>query len=150
MERLPEYIANHPFLAAAALMLAVLVIVVESRIMLRGATGVGPAEAVQLLNQGALVIDVRDPERFAQGHIIGARNVPSANLAGQADALKKWKEKPVIICCDAGMTSASAARTLRAGGFTRVVNLKGGLGAWERENLPVVKETSDVKERKSA
>ncbi len=150
MERLPDYISNHPFLAAAALALVVLVIVVEARIRLRGATGVVPVDAVQLLNQGALVIDVRDPERFAEGHIIGARNVPSANLAAQADALKKWKEKPVIICCDAGMTSATAARTLRASGFTKVVNLKGGLAAWQGENLPVVKATGEAKERKSA
>ena len=48
-------------------------------------------------------------------------------------------EKPVIVYCENGMASASAARTLRTGGFNKVVTLRGGLQSWRQENLPLVK-----------
>jgi rhodanese-related sulfurtransferase len=44
------------------------------------------------------------------------------------------------------MTSGSAVRTLRANGFTKVVNLRGGLGAWQQENLPLVRSGAERKE----
>jgi rhodanese-related sulfurtransferase len=53
--------------------------------------------------------------------------------------LKKWRDKNVIIYCDSGRDGALAARTLQKGGFTKVFNLDGGLGAWVKENLPLVK-----------
>lgn len=139
MNRLLEYTSNHPFLVAAAVILAVLAIVIEIRHRARGSNSVGPADAVRLTNSGALVIDVRDPKEFEAGHIIDARNIPAAEIASRADSLKKYKEKPVIVCCESGFASAAAARALRAAGFTKVVTLRGGLQSWRQESLPLVK-----------
>ena len=139
MNRFFEYTINHPFLIAAAAILAVLAIVIEMRHRSRGASAIGTADAVRLANTGALVVDVRDSKDYEAGHIIEARHIPAAELGSRAESLKKFKEKPVIVYCDAGFTSAGAARQLRASGFNKVVTLSGGLNSWRQENLPLVK-----------
>ena len=139
MNRFFEYTTNHPFLIAAAAILAVLAIVIEMRHRSRGASAIGTADAVRLANTGALVVDVRDSKDYEAGHIIEARHIPAADIASRAESLKKFKEKPVIVYCDGGFTSAGAARQLRASGFNKVVTLSGGLNSWRQENLPLVK-----------
>ena len=84
-------------------------------------------QAVRLMNQGALVIDLRAKELYDAGHIGDARNVPAAELESQADSLKKWRDKNVITYCDSGASGASGARTLMKLGFTKVFNLQRGL-----------------------
>ena len=139
MNRFFEYTTNHPFLVAAAAILAVLAVVIEMRHRARGSTSIGTNDAIRLQNSGALLLDVRDAKDYEAGHIIEARHIPAAEIASRADSLKKFKEKPVIVYCDGGFTSAGAARALRASGFTKVVTLNGGLNSWRQENLPLVK-----------
>jgi rhodanese-related sulfurtransferase len=139
MSRFVEYITNHPFLVAAAAILAVLAIAFELRQRSRGFAAVGPVDAVRLVNAGAVVLDVRDEKAFEAGHIIDARSVPAADVAQRADTLKKFKEKPVLVYCDTGFAASGVAKTLHALGFTKVVSLRGGLQSWLQENLPVVK-----------
>ncbi len=139
MERLLEYITRHPFLAGGTAALAIAVIVYEASRARSGGQSVGPMDAVRLMNQGALLVDVRSQAEFDSGHILDARHVPQEQLAGSTEALKKYKDKVVITCCESGMRSGAAARVLQAQGFTKVVNLKGGLQAWRAENLPLVK-----------
>lgn len=107
----------------------------------RGAGGpwVSTAEATHLINrEDALVIDVRDPGEYGAGHILGARNVPVARL-DEAD-LAKRKERPVVVYCDTGDRASKAVSALKKQGFTRVVNLTGGLRAWQQAGLPVEKK----------
>lgn len=139
MNRFFEYTTNHPYLVAAAAILAVLVVVIELRQRARGGSSVGTNDAVRLANTGALLLDVRDAKDYEAGHIIEARNIPAAEVASRAESLKKFKEKPVIVYCEGGFTSAGAARALRDSGFTKVVTLAGGLNSWRQENLPLVK-----------
>jgi rhodanese-related sulfurtransferase len=91
------------------------------------------------MNQGAIVLDLRPKAAYDAGHIGDARNVPAAELESQGDALKKWREKNVITYCDSGVNGASSARALTKMGFTKVFNLQGGVNAWVKENLPLVK-----------
>jgi rhodanese-related sulfurtransferase len=139
MDRLLEYITRHPFLAGGTAALALAVLAYEASRARGGGQSVGPTDAVRLLNQGALLLDVRNQAEFDSGHIIDAKHVPQDQLAGSAEALKKYKDKVVIACCESGMRSGAAARVLQAQGFTKIVNLKGGLQAWRAENLPLVK-----------
>jgi rhodanese-related sulfurtransferase len=139
MSRFVEFASNHPFLIAAAVILAVLAIVIELRARARGFAAIGVQDAVRLVNSGALVIDVRDQKAYEGGHIIDARSIPAAELASKAESLKKFKEKPVLVYCDSGFSAASAAKTLQGLGFTKVVSLRGGLHGWLQENLPIVK-----------
>ncbi|HYM36701.1 MAG TPA: rhodanese-like domain-containing protein [Steroidobacteraceae bacterium] len=138
MSQLGEFIQHHPLLTTGVVLLAVAAIAIEIRHRLRGAAALSPAQAVQLINGGALIVDVRSAEAFAGGHIIDARNIVDSELQGQADTLKKYKEKPVILYCDNGGASAAAARLLKSLGFTKAVNLSGGLAAWKQDNLPTV------------
>jgi len=139
MDRLLEYITRHPFLAGGTAALALAVLAYEASRARSGGQSVGPMDAVRLLNQGALVLDVRSQAEFDSGHILDAKHVPQDQLASSAEALKKYKDKVVIACCESGMRSGAAARVLQAQGYTKVVNLKGGLQAWRSENLPLVK-----------
>ncbi|HEX2565404.1 MAG TPA: rhodanese-like domain-containing protein [Burkholderiales bacterium] len=104
-----------------------------------GGPWVSTAQATHLINrEDALVIDVREPGEFGGGHILGARNVPLARVDGSGE-LAKRKDKPVIVYCDGGERAAKAAAALRKLGFSRVVNLNGGLQAWQQAGLPVEK-----------
>jgi rhodanese-related sulfurtransferase len=144
MNRFLEFIQNHPYLITATLVVAIAAIVMELRYRKGTSAAIGPLDAVRLINSGALVLDVRPAEAFAGGHIIDARHVAAEELSKEAENLKKkYREKPVILCCDSGMTSAGAANTLKAQGFSKVVNLRGGLQAWKQENLPLVIDSAD-------
>jgi rhodanese-related sulfurtransferase len=139
MERLLEYITRHPFLAGGTAVLALAVLAYEASRARSGGQSVGPMDAVRLMNQGAVLLDVRSQAEFDSGHILDSRHVPQDQLASSTETLKKYKDKVVIACCESGMRSGAAARVLQAQGFSKVVNLKGGLQAWRAENLPLVK-----------
>jgi rhodanese-related sulfurtransferase len=139
MQRLIEFIGHHPYLAGGALLAAVAVIVSEVRERMKSFAALSSMQAVRLMNQGALVIDLRAKDAFDAGHIGEARNVPAVELEAQSDALKKWRDRAVITYCDSGVSGAGAARTLARLGFTKVFNLEGGLNAWLKDNLPLTK-----------
>jgi rhodanese-related sulfurtransferase len=141
MERILEYAARHPILFGGTVVLALAVAAYEFSRARSGGQAIGPTEAIRLMNQGALLLDVRSQAEYDGGHILDARHVPQDQVAAQAaDGLKRFKDKVVITCCESGMRSQAAARVLQAQGFTKVVNLRGGLQAWRADNLPLVKD----------
>lgn len=105
-----------------------------------GGPWVSTLQATQLMNRDdALVVDLRPAAEFAGGHILGARNVPLADMARRAGELDKYKAKPVIVYCGAGNSSGAGVSLLRKHGFANVVNLSGGFAAWQQAGLPVEK-----------
>jgi rhodanese-related sulfurtransferase len=148
MERLFEYAANHPLLAGGLVAVGIVVIANEIRHKLRAGASVSPQEAVGLINEGAVVLDIRAAAQFEKGHVLDARNIPLADMDTRAASLERFKESPVVVYCDTGMSSQKAAEKLRGLGFTRVFNLRGGLGAWRQENLPVMKGAKSKSRRK--
>jgi len=141
MQRLIEYISQHYFLVVGAAVAALAVTAYELRERSQSFAGLSAPQAVRLMNQGAIVLDLRSKADYDAGHIGDARNVPASELAAQADSLKKWRDKSVITYCDSGINGASTARALTKLGFTKVFNLQGGLNAWVKENMPLVKTT---------
>jgi rhodanese-related sulfurtransferase len=139
MDRLIEFAGNHPYLVSAAVLMLVLVIVSELRARIQDFAAVAPHDAIRLMNQGGLVIDVRAGEQYEAGHISESRHIPQKDLAASAESLRKYKDKPVITYCDTGLSGGAAARELSRLGFAKVFNLRGGLGAWQKENLPLVR-----------
>ena len=98
-----------------------------------------PAEFQQAIQvKGIQLVDVRRPEEFKEGHIKGAT---LANWQDQeafkAQAAKLDKTKPVYVYCLAGVRSAKAAGWLTEQGFTKVVNLEGGIEAWKNAGKPL-------------
>jgi rhodanese-related sulfurtransferase len=139
MDRLFEFIGHHPLLASAAALAALLVAAYEMRLRGQSAGGVSPQDLIRLMNQGALVLDIRPQEQYATGHINGARAMPSDQLPKASDTLKRYKEKPVVVYCDGGSVAPAAVRQLTAQGFTKAFSLRGGIAAWRAENLPLAK-----------
>ena len=82
---------------------------------------------------------MRDPGEYGAGHILGAKNLPVSRIDEGGAELAKRKDRPLIVYCEGSDRSSKAAAALRRQGFTRVVNLSGGLGAWQQAGLPVEK-----------
>ncbi|HEY9017119.1 rhodanese-like domain-containing protein [Thiomicrospira sp.] len=110
---------------------------------------VSPEEATRLYNQGALVIDVRTDAEYKTGFIGEARHIPVADLKAKVASLSAHKDKNVLLYCQTGARSASAANTLVKEGFTQVSNLRGGVMAWKMSGLPLNQPVSRKTRRKA-
>jgi rhodanese-related sulfurtransferase len=139
MEHLSEYLHNHPWISALAVLMIVVVAVYEFRARGLSYSAVSPQEAIRLMNGGAAVFDVRDEAAFAAGHIAQAKPLTEAQIAAADEHLKKYRQKNVIVYCDQGVRAGAVVRRLHAQGFTQVFNLQGGLAAWRAEQLPLKK-----------
>jgi rhodanese-related sulfurtransferase len=102
-----------------------------------GVKQISPQEAVLLFNhEDALVLDVREPSEWSDGHIIKAKHIPLSQLKTRLPDLEKFKNKPIVTVCRSGNRSGSACGTLKKAGFENVFNLAGGMLAWEQAGLP--------------
>ena len=138
MDRILEFAGNNTLLVFALVTTFLLVIFTELRRKATGMLAVQPGDAVKLINNDAVVVDLRSTEAFSRGHIVNAKSVPFDELEGHIEKLASFKNKPIVAVCDAGVTSNKAANTLRNSGFESVYNLKGGMTAWSQAGLPVV------------
>jgi rhodanese-related sulfurtransferase len=111
--------------------------------LLKGASGgLDTVAAVQLINrEKAVLIDVCEPEEFAQGHAGGAKNVPLGQLESQLPLIVKNKNLPVIMVCQVGARASRAAAQARKMGYEQAQALSGGLRAWRDASLPVEKSS---------
>jgi rhodanese-related sulfurtransferase len=139
MAQLVEFAGNHVWLVTGLVVAWSAVLFYELKLRTQGATHVSAADAVRLINKGALVIDVRKPEDYQAGHIVNARNVPVERVQQGDDAIAKKKDKILLAVCADGATSGRAAGHLRKSGYPNAFSLKGGLAGWRADNLPLVK-----------
>ncbi len=139
-DNLAHYSDLHPLLVWGTAAVAVVAIVVEIRARSESFASVSPQEAIQLMNRGALAIDLRPEGEFADGHVPGARRMDGEQVLKAAELLKKHQGKSLIVCCKTGSLAAAAVRQLREQGFAQAVTLRGGLSAWRAEHLPVEKQ----------
>lgn len=96
--------------------------------------GIRSTDYARLVEQGAIIVDVRTGGEFSQGHIQGSVNIPVDRIEQQADKLKA-KNKPVITCCASGMRSATAKSILESKGIAEVYNG----GSWQGLNRKISK-----------
>jgi len=102
--------------------------------------GLSPQDMVQLMNrEKAIVIDVCEPDEFASGHVVGAKNLPLGQLEAKLPQVAKNKSTPVVMVCQVGARSARAAAMATKLGYENVQSLAGGLKAWQAANMPVEK-----------
>lgn len=98
-----------------------------------------PAQAVQVINrEKGVLIDVSEPEEYAKGHAVGARNIPFGQLEGHKQ-LPSNKALPLVLVCPTGARAGRAAGMLRKLGYEKAQVLAGGLKAWRDASLPVEK-----------
>ncbi len=104
------------------------------------ARDIGPDEARQVLARppaGLVVLDIRTPEEFRDGHLPGARNLDffAPDFRQRLEALARG-DAPVLLYCRSGNRSGQAMRLLRQWGRDDVLHLAGGFRAWRAAGLP--------------
>ncbi len=134
MEQLAEFVTNHWILVTLFIVVSVALLTNITRSM----GGVTPNQAVTMMNKNnAVVIDVRPEKDFKKGHIIGSKNFPASTLPQMKGKLEKFKDAPVLVCCQSGNTSADSAKKIRELGVDNAQLIRGGIFAWEQEGLPL-------------
>lgn len=95
-----------------------------------------PALAKKLVSEGAVLLDVRTVEEYAERHLDKSVNIPIDKLNAQMSEVEKLtsgdKTKPIVVYCQAGGRAGRAKTLLAAAGYTQVTNL-GGIDAWEKK-----------------
>lgn len=109
------------------LVVVALVLVVAYFMFLKGGD-VSSADARQLVQGGARLVDVRTPGEFAAGHIPGALNIPVQQLDSRMSELQP-QDTAVVVYCRSGHRSGNAARMLKSAGFKAVHDL-GPMSRW--------------------
>ncbi|MDR3741898.1 MAG: rhodanese-like domain-containing protein [Terracidiphilus sp.] len=97
-------------------------------IRVRRSGQVSKKEAAELVKNGAIIVDVRNPDEFQRGHLSQAYNMPLNNIESSMMEKFKDREKPVLLHCQSGFRSARAKGMLERKGYKHVYNL----GSYER------------------
>lgn len=141
MEQFLEFVTRHPYLVASFVLVLGLLIFSELRRRSYGGNDISPLQATQFLNhENAILVDVREDKEFAEGHIVDALHIPLGKLNDESKTLNKHRKKSIIAYCRTGHRSAAACARLRKQGFDSVYNLRGGVTAWQRDNLPLTRD----------
>jgi molybdopterin/thiamine biosynthesis adenylyltransferase/rhodanese-related sulfurtransferase len=98
---------------------------------------VAPAEALARQGQGAVLIDVREPDEVAQGSPPGAQRIVRGFLELRIEDAVADKAAPVLVMCAGGVRSLFAAEGLQKLGYADVSSVAGGFNRWKNEGLPV-------------
>lgn len=101
--------------------------------------GVDVRTAATLQSQGALLLDVREPEEYAELRAPKSLSIPLGRIHTRMDELQPYRDKPICVIDRAGVRSARAVEKLQQAGFSQVSNVKGGLVDWEQAGLPLLR-----------
>jgi hydroxyacylglutathione hydrolase len=109
----------------------------ESGLPVATLPNVTPPELAQRLRNdpALLVLDVREPVEWAESHIGGATHIPMREVAARLAELPR--NRPIALVCRGGARSSLVGSMLLSRGFTDLVNVWGGMGAWQQAGLPV-------------
>ena len=140
MSQLIEFAGNNMLLVGGFLVVTVLIIKMELDSRMSGIAQLQPMEAVRLMDDDTLVLDVIEASEFTNGHINHALHIPMSKLKERVGELEKHKNKKVLAYCRSGSRSNYACKLLKKSGFENVHNLAGGIMAWSSSNLPMTKK----------
>lgn len=101
---------------------------------------VTPTEAHELIEAGAVLVDVREEDEWSAGHAPEALFIPMGQVASRIDEIAG--DAPAVIVCRSGGRSNTVTQLLNANGID-AVNLAGGMQAWQRGGLPVVTDAGE-------
>jgi len=141
MEQIITLATNHPMLSAAWVGIILMIIFTSVKIQLSPIKKVSPQELTFLMNNSdGVVLDIRAEKDFKVSHILDAKPFTTEKANKKEFAtLEKYKNKPIIVVCYAGITASTVANQLFKAGFTEVNLLKGGMNAWTGAGLPTSK-----------
>ncbi len=108
---------------------------------LKSTYDISPQQAVLLMSHepDTVVVDVREDSEYQSGHIKDSIHIPLSKLKSRVSELDKYKDKNIIVSCRSGSRSGRACGVMKKNGFDKVHNLRGGVLAWENDNLPMTR-----------
>ena len=133
MAEILDFINNNALLVGAMVTVFLLAIFNELKIKEGDICGLTPIEAVKLINQNAVVYDLRNPTTYNQKHIIGATNIEAEGLLANNHDNKNL----LLLVCEGGSVSKKTSLSLRKKNLDNIFYIKGGQAAWEAGSLPV-------------
>jgi sulfur-carrier protein adenylyltransferase/sulfurtransferase len=99
---------------------------------------VDPSEVRELIGEGVEIVDVRETEEFAAGHLPGAKHVPRSYLETRIEGVVSDRDAQIVLYCQSGNRSAYGARTLTEDlGYTNVSSMTGGIVLWKDRGYEV-------------
>ena len=125
--------------ARAVAAAAVLALAACASLQRQAVRSVDAARALKLSKSSrTVIVDVRNPDEYAAGHLPGARLLPVGEIAKRLSELPADKKTPLLLYCLAGKRSTQAVGVLKEEGYLRIYNLLGGITAWKQAGYPVV------------
>ncbi|WP_435275270.1 rhodanese-like domain-containing protein [Psychrobium sp. nBUS_13] len=142
MQEMIEFFQANIWLATAWVILFLAVVFTSIRASINGVKKINHQQATMLMNrQDAVVIDVRGDGEYKKGHILGSKLMPLSKFKNNDLAsIEKYKDTPIIVVCNSGMTSNQACQMMQKLGFNDLYNLQGGITEWRNANLPLTKK----------
>ena len=138
MNQFMQFVIGHWMLFVALIAILALILFEETKKSAYGVAQVSPQQATHLINHdNAVVVDIRDASSFQNGHLIDAINI--ADIETNIKKFNKYKSRPIILVCKVGPDSGKAGAILKKQGFDKVYSLAGGIAAWQKTDLPLVK-----------
>ena len=131
-----EFINENLILVSLTIFVFLLAIFNELKIKEGNICGLSPLQAVQLINQNAVIFDLRNRSEFEKKHLIDSQNTTAEDILNKASSLKK----PVLLVCDTGGASKKSSLALRQKNIEQAFYIKGGIIEWERASLPTTSE----------
>ncbi|MBL4632182.1 MAG: rhodanese-like domain-containing protein [Paraglaciecola sp.] len=141
MEQLITFAGENGMLSAVWVALVVMIIVTTVKMKMSPIKQISTQDLTFLMNrEEGIALDIRKDKEFKAGHILEAISLPSEKIKEKGlTSLEKYKDKPIIVVCAAGMSAVQIANDLFKAGFSRVSVLKGGMNSWTGAGLPVAK-----------
>lgn len=142
LQQAQQFATNHTIMVVA--WVAIFVAVLVS--LYKGATSktkiVDNAGLTALINnEEGVVLDIRSDDDFRNGHIIDSQHLfPTDVKTGKIQSIEKFKDRPIIVVDNNGLTAQGVAESLVKQGFTKAYALKEGILGWRGANLPLVKK----------
>lgn len=135
-----SFVTHHWALWLALLGIVILLVVEESKGTVRGISRLSPQEATKLINrEAAIVLDMRPMEAYQEGHIVGAINIPQAELETKSKKLSKYKDKSLIVICPSEQAITAVSIKLKQQGFNQIYTITEGLAGWRQAGFPLSK-----------
>ncbi len=130
-----EYIGNNLLISAGLIISLLLLIFNELKIKKQHIATVDPFKAVQLINIGANVLDLRSADVFKKGHIVNSKNMTKEQVSLKKNSMGN---KTTIIVCETGESSSKLVNNIRSSGVESVYGIRGGINSWSEANMPLV------------
>jgi len=133
---------RHSFIGLFSRLSMALFFLAGSSICIAQETDISQVELMQRIkaNHAGLILDVRSPQEYAEGHIPDAINIPHDQLGSRLAEIGSHKNKEIVLYCGSGGRVVTSANTLRAAGFSKLLHLDGDMNGWRSNGaLPIKK-----------